>query len=220
MDGWPARPASGDSGGGDQHERVMEELDRLERALLEGQHAEREVERAGSKELEQALVAVGLGEPDLDVGPRLAEAADDRRQHPRSNALVHPDAQRAGLAGRVREEIGAGGLEAVRDRLHVALEQPAGLGELDRPAAPTPVEQPDAERRLEPHDVLADRRLRVVEGVGRPVEGPLVRHGAEAQQLPKAEVREGIREHRAARGPRCRRIISCHDVLLDHIRLL
>ena len=68
-----------------------------------------------------------------------------------------------------------------------------------RPA--TPIEQPHAERRLEPHDVLADGRLRVVERVGGAMEGPLVRHGAEAQQLAEAEVRERIREHRAAGRP-------------------
>ena len=75
----------------------------------------------------------------------------------------------------------------------------ACLGELDRPAAARPVEQADPERALERHHVLADRRLRVVEGVGCPVERPLVRHRAEAEQLAEAEVGEGLREDAA--GP-------------------
>ena len=133
-----ARPASGEPAAVTSTNGSCEQLDRLERALLERQHAEREVERARSEELEQALVAVGLGQADLDVGPRLAEAADDRGQHPRADALVHADAQRAGLAGRVGQQVRARGLEAVGDRLHVALEQAAGLGELDRPPAARP----------------------------------------------------------------------------------
>ena len=70
-------------------------------------------------------------------------------------------------------------------------------GELNRAPAAPPVEQPDAQRRLEPHHVLADGGLRVVEGVGRAMERAFVGHGPEAQQLAEAEVRERVREHGA-----------------------
>ena len=71
-------------------------------------------------------------------------------------------------------------------------QQRAGLGELDGPPAARPVEQAHAERGLERHHVLADRRLRVVERVGGPVERALVGDGAEAEQLAEAEVRERV----------------------------
>ena len=93
-------------------------------------------------------------------------------------------------------------------------QQPAGLRELHRAPAAAAVEQPHAERGLEAHHVLADRRLRVVERVGGPVERPLVRDGAEAQELAEAEVRERVREDAPPSTGRGDEVISCHDYLL------
>ena len=51
--------------------------------------------------------------------------------------------------GRIGEQVRAGGLEPVGDRLDVAEQQAPGLGELHRPPPARPVEQPDPERALE-----------------------------------------------------------------------
>ena len=198
--------------GDDEHERVRQELDAVERALGQRQDAEREVEPAGLHHVHQALVAVGLHELDLDARPDLAEAADDGGQDPRADALVDADPEPPGLPRRVREQVRACGLEAVGDRLDVAQQERAGLGELHRPPAAAAVEQAHAERRLEAHHVLADGRLRVVKGIGGAVERALVRDGPEAEQLPEAEVRERVREDPAARR-RGDGVISCHDFL-------
>ena len=193
------RAGEGRRRGHDEHERVGQELDAVERALGQRQDAEREVEPAGLHHVHQALVAVGLHELDLDAGPGLAEAADDRGQDPGADALVDADPEPAGLPRRVGEQVRARRLEAVGDRLDVAQQERAGLGELHGPAAAAAVEQAHAERRLEAHHVLADGRLRVVERVGGAVERALVRDGPEAEQLPEAEVRERVGEDPAAR---------------------
>ena len=66
MDGMPAMPASGDAGGGDQHERVVEELDASNGPSGSGSTPNVRSSAPGSDQVHQALVAVGLGQ----AGPR------------------------------------------------------------------------------------------------------------------------------------------------------
>ena len=199
------------------------QLDAFERTLGHRQDPKRHVQLPGFDEVHEPVVAGRFAELHLDARPGLREPADDRRQDPRAHALVHADAQGPGLARRVGEQVGAGRLQPVRDRLDVTEQQPAGLGQHDGAPAARAIEQAHAERALERHHVLADRRLRVVQRVGGTVERALVGDGPEAQELAQAEVRERVREDPARLGGAGRgsdQIISRHDYLSNHIRLL
>ena len=93
----------------------------------------------------------------------LLEPADERGEESRADALVRADAERAGGALGERGEIGLRRLHPRDDRLGVAEQQLAGLGQRDGARAARPLDEPLADGALERRDLLADRGLRVAE---------------------------------------------------------
>ena len=191
-------------GGGDQHERVVEQLDASNGPSGRGRTPNVMSSCPGpTRSMRPSSLAASAGwtsTPGQASAKRPMIAGSIRVP----TLWYTPDAQRAGLARRVGEQVGAGRLEPVRDRLDVASSsRPASVSStVRRPRPRSNSRTPSA--RLERHHVLADRRLRVVERVGGPVERALVGDGAEAQQLAQAEVRERVREDRAAGSGRSR----------------
>ncbi len=81
------------------------------------------------------------------------------------------------------------------DRLGVAQQQPAGLGEGDRARPARPLEQPLADQSLEGLDLLADRGLRVAERSCRAAERPFARDRFEGGEMPELDAEPSIRFH-------------------------
>ena len=73
IEGATASPARGDADRDDEHERVPQELDAVERPVRHREHPEGEVEAAGLHHVHEPLVAGGLRELDLHGRPRLAK---------------------------------------------------------------------------------------------------------------------------------------------------
>ena len=115
------------------------------------------------------------------------------------DALVDADAHGAGLAARVRQQIGARGLEPIGDRLHVTQEQPPGLGQRHRaPAAPrsnsrTPSDASSAATCWLTADCVKSRAS------AAPWNELLLRHRPEREQLAQAQVGERVGQQ-AQRG--------------------
>ena len=113
------------AGTGREHVRVAEHLLRDERPLEQRQLGEGEVELAA---LEQAQEVGGvrlLADVHLDPRPRLPEAAQERGEDARADALVDADAQRPGGTFRQRGHVRLRGCELGDDRVGVA-ERAAG----------------------------------------------------------------------------------------------
>ena len=87
-----------------------------------------------------------------------------------------------GFARLERAEVGLRGLQARDDRLRVAQQQLAGLGQRDRARAARPLDEPLADDPLERRDLLADRRLRVAEPLRGASERALVRRAPAARR--------------------------------------
>jgi hypothetical protein len=92
--------------GQDQHVRVAEDLDVLERPLGERQVGEGQVELAPLDALEQLGVACGLLERHLDAWPRLDEARHQRGEDVLADALVDADVERPREAAAERVHVG------------------------------------------------------------------------------------------------------------------
>ena len=179
----------------EEHVRVGEELQGLERAVEQRRHRESEVELAALDEPQQVLVRRGLGQLELDVRPLGHEAAHDGGEHARADALERADPEPAALALRERRHVRLGGVQARDDRLRVAEQERARLGEGDRPRAAGSLEQALADEPLERLDLLADRGLRVAERRGRAPEGALARDRLEGREMTELDPEPTIRFH-------------------------
>ena len=116
--------------------------------------------------LEQAEQVGGVGllaHAHLDARPVLPEAAEQGGEDAGADALEDPDAQRAGGALGERGHVGLRGVELRDDRVGVAEQEAAGVGQVDGPRAARAVDEPLADDALELGDLLAHRRLRVAE---------------------------------------------------------
>ena len=179
----------------EQHVRVVEQVQPLERAVPEPEVREGEVEVAALDEAHELLVGVHLRDPELDARPRRAEAAHQRRQDALADGLVRPDPERPGLARGQRGEVRLGRLEPGDDRLRVAEQELAGLGERYRPRPAGTVEEALPDDPLEGRDLLADRRLRVAEALCRAAERPRLRDRLEGGEMPQFDPEPPIRFH-------------------------
>jgi len=74
-------------------------------------------------------IAVALLEHHLDLRPLVPEATHDLREQARAGGLEGPDAQDTRLATAQGVQVGLRGLEARDDRVRVAEQQLAGLGQ-------------------------------------------------------------------------------------------
>ncbi len=173
--------------------RVAHQLERLERAVGERRAAEREVELARLDRRVQLRVGRRLGEPELDPGPVGQEAPHHARKDARADGLVGADPQRPRLAGAERGHVGARRVEPRDDRLGVAQEQLARVGERDGPRAARTLDQRLADDPLERRDLLAHRRLRVAEPLGRAAERALARDRVERGEMPHLDPEPLIR---------------------------
>ena len=149
--------------GREQHPRVAHQLERLEARVEVVDEREREIELARQDGVEQHLLVLVLEQADLDrrqVGP---EPPHRLRQQLRADRLERADAQRAGLAGRQREQVAARDGETGQHPLGVP-DQHLTLGcQRDRPRSARPLHQRDAHDPLERRDLLRDGRLRIAE---------------------------------------------------------
>jgi hypothetical protein len=76
----PVRGGERRVGGDEEDVGVFEQLDRVERAVPERREGESQLELAGLKLIEQAIVPVVLDELDLNRRRPLGEAAQERRR--------------------------------------------------------------------------------------------------------------------------------------------
>ena len=149
--------------GDDEHVRVAHQLDRLERAGLERVDAEAHVGLAALDELQQLAVVGRLDEADVDLGPFGGEAREQPGEDACADRLVGADAERTGIAGGERLEVGARRLQSRHDPLRVTEEQGARLRQGHGPRTSGALDQTLADDALEGCDLLTDRRLRVAE---------------------------------------------------------
>ena len=109
----------------------------------------------------QGLGRLGLGQPDVHPGvlrpQHRRRRRDDRAE--RRGKRREPDTPRA--QSRVRGQLVFRGVQAAQYFGRPVREQAPGLGEPDAP--PRPLDQPDAGLGLQTGQVVAHRRLRVVE---------------------------------------------------------
>ena len=149
----------------------------------------------------------------------LGEAAQESRDDLRADALERPDAEPAGVARLERAHVRLRGEQARLDRLGVPEEDPARLGQRDRPRAAGPLDQPHADDALERRDLLRDRRLRVPELLGGPPERALVRDRLERDEMAKIEPEPAISFHdRTVAAEQTGLYVSSHERRLrrDH----
>ena len=186
-------------GGDDEDVGVAHQLLELERPLEEREHRERQIELATLDEPKEVVVRSGLLQLELDARPGVEEAAHQLGNDLGADTLEGADPEGAGLALDERGHVGLGGVQPRDDRLGVAEEEPAGLGQRygSRPARP--LEQPLADDPLKGLDLLADRRLRIAERLRGAAEGALARDSLERGQMPHLDpqppLRRSIRFH-------------------------
>ena len=173
---------------------IVDELARLERRVRDRERDEADVELAALDRLLDLLV-VELADHDVDAGPRGGEAAHHGGEEARAGRLERADAQRADLARLQRVQVGLRGLQPRDDRVGVPEQQLARLGERDRPRAAGPLDELLADDPLERRDLLADRRLRVAEPLGRASERALARERLQGGEVPELDAEPSIRFH-------------------------
>ena len=173
----------------------MEELDGLVRPGCDREGPEREIEFPPLDQLEQLALVLRLVEHDLDLRVALGEAAEESRDDLRSDALERPDAKTPGVPGLERAHVRLGGEKSRLNRVCVAQENAAGLGERDRPWASGALDQPEADDALQCGDLLRDRGLRVAEALGRLAERALVCDRLEGDEVAEVEAQPAISIH-------------------------
>ena len=131
----------------------------------------------------------------LDARPRLLEAAEQAGEDAGADALEDPDAERAGGAFGERRHVGLRRVELRDDRVGVAQQEPAGVGQVDRPWAAGPLDEPLAHAPLELGDLLADRRLGVAELAGGAAERPRAADGLQGREMPQFDAEPSITFH-------------------------
>jgi hypothetical protein len=145
--------------------------------------------------LEQLDVVRGLVEPDLDARPLLDEAPHQVGEDVLADRLVDADAERAGLAAAERVHVRLRGREPGDDRLGVAKEQLAGLGQRDLARAARALDELLAHDPLQGGDLLADRRLCVAERGRGAAERRLTRDCLQRDQVAELDAEPTIRFH-------------------------
>ena len=187
------RDASGLSAGTSKHVRVAHQLEHVEGPVGERGAAECEIELARLDQAVQLGIGGRLGQSELDPGPVGHEPPHHLGEHARADRLVRPDAQRSRLAGAQRGDVGARGVEPRDDRLGVAEQHLARIGERDGTRAAGPLDERLADDPLERRDLLADGGLRVAEPVGGATERPLARDRVEGREVADLDAEPLIR---------------------------
>ena len=138
-----------------------------------------------------------LAQLDVDLRPRVREAAHHLGQDPRADALEDADVQRAGLRPpRAREMSAWAAWSRATIARRVAEQQLPGLGQRDRAGAARALDQLLADDALEGRDLLADRRLRVAQLDRRTAERALALDGVEGRQMAQLDAEPGVGELR------------------------
>ena len=179
----------------DQDVGVAQHLRRLERPFGQRQVGEREVELAVLEQAEQVGGVRLLVHLHVDARPLLAEAAEQCGEDARADALIDADPQRAGGTLGERGHVGLGGVELRDDRVGVAEEQTARVGEVDAAWAARPLDELLADDALELGDLLADRRLCVAELARSTAERAVPRDGVERHQMAQLDACPSITFH-------------------------
>ena len=128
----------------------------------------------------------------VDVRPLLAEAAEQRGEDARADALEDADAERPGRSFGERGHVCLGGVELRDDRVRVPEQELPGLGQRHGPRAARTLDEPLADDALEVRDLLADRRLGVAERARCLAERVRPPDGFERGQVAQFEAEESI----------------------------
>ena len=136
-----------------------------------------------------------LAQLDLDLRPGGAEAAHHLGQDLGADALERADVERPGLARGECGQVGLRRLEAGHDRLGMAEQDPAGLGQLDGARPAWALDEALADDPFERRDLLADGGLGVAELFGRAAEAALGRNRLQGGQMPQFDSEPSIRFH-------------------------
>ena len=189
--------APGELGSGlhEQHVRIGQHLLRLERSFGEGQVGKREVELAVLEQRQQVGGVGLLAHAHLDARPVVLEAAEEAGEDAGADALVDPDAQGARRPFRERGHVRLCCVELRDDRVRVASEEPAGVGQVDGSRATWAVDEALADVALELGDLLADGRLGIAELACRPAERARAPHGLEGREMPELDAEPSITFH-------------------------
>ena len=179
----------------EQHVRVAQHLLGLERPFGERQVGEGEVELAVLEQAEEVGRVRLLADAHLDAGPVLLEAAQETGEDARPDALVDADAQRAGGALGEGGHVGACRVELRDDRIRVAEQEPARVGEVDGARAAGADDELLADAPLETGDLLAHRRLRVAELPGGGAERARASDRLECGQVTELDAEKAITFH-------------------------
>jgi hypothetical protein len=138
----------------EQQVRVGDQVERGVGAVDRRQDREREVELAGLDPAAQDLVARGIVERDLDVGPGGREPRHEVGNHASSHALEDPHPQRAPPAVPQCIEIGPCRVHPLADGVGVAQEYRSRFGQRDFASAPWPDDDTLIHLPLERGDLL------------------------------------------------------------------
>ena len=136
-----------------------------------------------------------LADVHLDARPRLPEPAQQGGEDAGADALVDPDAQRAGRALREGGHVGLCRVELGDDRVGVAEQEPPRVGEVDPPRASGALDELLPDHALELGDLLAHGRLRVAELASRAAERAVPRHGVERHEVAQLDAGPSITFH-------------------------
>ena len=196
-----------------EHVGVAHQAQRLERAIGERRAAEGEIEIAALDGRIQIRVGRRLGQPELDAGPFGQEAAHHAGEHPRADALVRRDPQRACLAGVQSGHVRTRGVEPRRDRLRVPQQKLARLGEGDGARTARPVDEALADDALQRGYLLAHGRLRVPEALCGATERPFRRHRLQRRQMPELDAEPAVAGGLLRLAVSIRLSDRCHEYL-------
>src|SRR5213079_597089 len=115
--------------------------------------------------------------------PLALEAADELREDPGADTLERAHSKRAAATVDHRADVGLGRVQPGDDRLGMAEDELARLGQVDRAWAAGALDQLGAGDLLEGRDLLADRRLGVAELGRRAAERPLLGDGLQRCEM-------------------------------------
>ena len=179
---------------GDDDERVAVQDTSFELIGERSDH-ERQLQLAVEQLVDQLLLVVGLERSYHESGMITAELVDDGREDSDGDALEGADVEATGVAAAESVDIVGDRVDPAQDVACVLEHQLAERCELDGPRATRAVEERSADESLEGRDLLAHRRLRVAETLGRATERALGGDGVEGDQVSRLELSERLHDH-------------------------
>ena len=158
----------------------LQQLDGLERVVVDREHDERHVQPRRRDEAQQLAVVALLVHVDVDRGARVTQAPERARED--RGACRERAGADHGAAGAAGRELRVRRVEVGDHAGRVASDDLAGRRQLDAARSP-PVDEQAANALLELRDLMADGRLRQVQPCGRALERALDADGVQGDQM-------------------------------------